>query len=82
MKRYAQERHIVRRRWKFWDRLMRGQLWQDNEDGRNESRFKPGHFRKRKPLDCGRPRCGVCHADKKFGRELTQQELKADSPEL
>lgn len=24
----------------------------------------PNFFRKRKPLDCGRPRCGTCHYEK------------------
>jgi hypothetical protein len=27
-----------------------------------------GFFRKRKPFDCGNPRCGLCHLDK-FGRK-------------
>jgi hypothetical protein len=27
-----------------------------------------GRFRKRKPLDCGRARCGLCHGEKLHGR--------------
>ena len=26
-----------------------------------------GKLGKRKPYDCGRPRCGVCHGGKRFG---------------
>jgi hypothetical protein len=34
--------------------------------------------RKVKPMDCGKPRCGVCHSHKRFGHEDTIQERKAD----
>lgn len=37
-----------------------------------------GRYRKRKALDCGNPRCGVCHSDKFPKRDLTPQERRAE----
>lgn len=47
----------------------------------------PGFFRKRKPFDCGNPRCGMCHSEKFWApkarankkRAAIQYELDADS---
>ena len=36
-----------------------------------------GYYRKRDAHDCGNPRCGICHPDKRFGHKLTRQELAA-----
>jgi len=44
-----------------------------------------GFLRKRKPYDCGRPRCGLCHGDKFHApkararrlREAVEFELRA-----
>lgn len=33
-------------------------------------------YNKRHPLDCGRSDCGVCHPNKKWGREKTIAEKK------
>jgi hypothetical protein len=33
-----------------------------------------GRFRKKKGLDCGNPRCGICHKDKFPKRTPTDQE--------
>jgi hypothetical protein len=37
-----------------------------------------GYYRKRDAYDCGRPRCGICHPEKRFGHTLTRQEIVAD----
>jgi hypothetical protein len=36
-----------------------------------------GYYRKR-DADCGNPRCGICHPEKRFGHTLTRQELVAE----
>jgi len=36
-----------------------------------------GIYRKQHPLDCGRPRCGVCSGHKRYGHTLTRQERVA-----
>jgi len=37
-----------------------------------------GRFRKKKDLDCGNPRCHMCHADKYPKRELTYREWEVN----
>jgi hypothetical protein len=32
-----------------------------------------GSVRKKKPGDCGRPRCGLCHPDKRSGKGHSRQ---------
>lgn len=39
---------------------------------------QPGRFRKKKPLDCGNTKCGICHRDKFPKRQKTRQELRAE----
>jgi hypothetical protein len=53
MKRWHEDVAVMARRAKVWDRVG----WGDRELGR---------FRKRHPLDCGRPRCGLCHGEKNY----------------
>ena len=36
-----------------------------------------GYYRKQDAYDCGNPRCGICHSEKRFGHTLTRQELAA-----
>lgn len=35
----------------------------------------PNEYRKHKALDCGNPRCHLCHSDKFPKREPTRQEV-------
>ena len=37
-----------------------------------------GRCRNLHPLDCGRPRCGVCSPEKRWGRTATPQEGRAE----
>lgn len=67
MKRYAQEKPIMERRKKVANHYV-GKDWAYGDLGR---------FRKKHPLDCGNTRCGVCHADKRYGHEETRQEAIA-----
>ena len=42
-------------------------------------KVKPaGYYRKQDAHDCGNPRCGICHPEKRFGHSLTRQELAAE----
>jgi hypothetical protein len=36
-----------------------------------------GYYRKQDAHDCGNPRCGICHPEKRFGHTLTRQERAA-----
>jgi len=36
-----------------------------------------GVLRKRRPLDCGRPRCGLCHPHKRQSRQRLGQDRAA-----
>lgn len=35
-----------------------------------------GWFRDRHPRDCGRPRCGLCHGEKVYGRKARGATLR------
>jgi hypothetical protein len=64
MKRYHEERPLMERRAKEWLTI-------------SGSFREPGHFRKRKPLDCGISRCTCCHGEIKYPkRKPTRQEIK------
>jgi hypothetical protein len=63
MKRYHKELRILRRQ--FREGLTLGHT------------RSAGYYRKRDAHDCGRPRCGVCHREKRFGHALTRQEILA-----
>lgn len=39
---------------------------------------KFGRYRKRKPLDCGKTQCKLCHSDKFPKRYTTYREWEAD----
>lgn len=71
MRRWHEERSLMLRRWKMEMRL-HGYDWRNPPDpkcDRNACHCAAGigSMRKKKPLDCGNPRCGVCHGDKFFG---------------
>jgi hypothetical protein len=40
-----------------------------------------GFLRKKRPLDCGRPRCGLCHPEKRISRRGPAQAQRALSYE-
>ncbi|MBC8000229.1 MAG: hypothetical protein IAF58_19900 [Leptolyngbya sp.] len=66
MKRYAQDRGLMSRRRKFFASFSHG--------GTVDS---GGRFRKRKPLDCGRTQCKLCHGEKLFNRPSVK-DVRAD----
>ena len=68
MKRWHQERSLLLRRWAVekdkhrpnWGRFKKSEL-----DGDECHCLRgPGFLRKRKPYDCGTPRCPLCHFEK------------------
>lgn len=77
MKRYHQDRLLIRQR----------SLWY----ARNSHHFEGeaikyeinGHFRKRKPFDCGKTRCYLCSQDKLLNRptkrDLINNDIAKDS---
>lgn len=42
----------------------------------------PGYFRKRKPFDCGNPRCGLCHYEKYMPKARAAKKRTAIQYEL
>lgn len=45
--------------------------------GKGEVHIRPaGYFRKMRPLDCGNPRCHICHYDKIMGSDSARQMRK------
>lgn len=77
MKRWHEELPISRRR--FWS--YNNWLFYSNGFGmygRRDVTVQYGRYRKRKPLDCGNPQCGICHSDKFPKRETTYREWVAD----
>lgn len=58
MKRRAIEQHICERRAR-----------DANNWGFPAKLKNPGRWRKRKPLDCGNVRCGICHYSKYYKRD-------------
>jgi hypothetical protein len=69
MKRYHQEQHIIAKR-----RALAQSFHTARRAAYVVPRTKTISYRKRHPLDCGNPRCGICHSDKRFGHEETRQE--------
>lgn len=55
MKRYVEDTALMDRRLKVWNSFM-------------SIPSARGRFRKRKPLDCGRTRCALCHREKIYHR--------------
>lgn len=83
MKRWHEEKKVMERRvkedlsWRYQDHNQLNPLtgwnivhWRGTGQG--------GRFRKKKPFDCGNPRCGICHSHKRFGHTETRQEYFAD----
>ena len=67
MKRFAEEKSIMQRRAKFALQSIGAEfIWHEL-----------GRMRKKHPLDCGKARCGVCAAYKRFGHKETRQEAKS-----
>lgn len=63
MKRYHQEMERTTRAHRF--HLRRMHHWPDHQVNCDRE-LQRGRFRKRKPLDCGRARCLLCHFEKLF----------------
>lgn len=70
MKRYAQDSALIARRARQWHTL--------SSSGSADS-AQPGRFRKRKPLDCGRARCGLCHSEKLHHRPSHADKRAAEA---
>ncbi len=77
MKRWHEELQISRRRFWSYNKWLYGNNQMETcclRDGK----VQYGRYRKRKPLDCGNPQCGLCHSDKFPKRSLTHREQEAD----
>jgi hypothetical protein len=84
------EHALMFRRWKF-EMAQHGYDWRNPPDPKCDRHACHcaagiGSMRKKAPLDCGRPRCLVCHSDKylwpknraNLKREAIRFELEAD----
>jgi len=63
-------------RTRAWRRHHRARIIANRVKLRDDAFYTPGHFAKRKPFDCGNPRCGVCHSGK-YGYR-TAERLRAE----
>jgi hypothetical protein len=86
MKRWHEESNRTFREWKkHWrshiqsnlDHSMRG-IGKDPYEVECICDKQKGRFRKKKDLDCGNPRCHMCHSDKFPKRKLTRRESEAN----
>lgn len=77
MRRAALERGLAERRWRLWAAERANTLADFGSRVILRAARSPGHFRKRHPYDCGRPRCHVCHGSKLLG-EVRLRDRKAD----
>ena len=81
MRRWHEERSLMLRRWKI-EMDKHGYDWRNPPDPKCDRdschcAAGIGSVRKKKPLDCGRPRCGVCHGEKFYApkrRGATKRE--------
>lgn len=68
MRRWHSEKALMLRRWKH-EMSIHGYDWRNPPDPKCDHSACHcaagiGSMRKKKPLDCGRPRCLVCHSEK------------------
>lgn len=66
MKRYEAEKPLLARRKREYERFL-------GRFGSSAAKVEAGRFRKRHPLDCGRPGCLLCHSEKVFKRRSVHQ---------
>jgi len=71
MKRYHQEQERTRREHRF--HLSWVHKWPESPV---DCELQAGRFRKKKALDCGKPRCLVCSFDKVFGIPSHKDRLR------
>jgi hypothetical protein len=64
MKRWHDEIGVLHRRRKFLRSIERHYFQREL-----------GKFRKKKPLDCGKTQCKLCHSDKYPKRELSKRDI-------
>ena len=82
MRRWHQERDLMLRRWRIeiakhergYSHMALAPVPPQDCDEPCHCYRGPGFLRKRRPLDCGRPRCGVCHFEKIYGRQARANE--------
>ena len=53
-------------------------IWRHMRQAKWLGKSRPaGYYRKQDAHDCGNPRCGICHPEKRLGHTPTRQELAA-----
>lgn len=81
MRRWHEETPLMFRRWKF-EMSLHGYDWRNPPDpkcDRNACHCAAGigSMRKKAPLDCGKPKCGVCHSGKFYFRKARANKKRA-----
>lgn len=66
------------KRWHQEEALMKGRQTFDYRWPLHGRAWPKGRYRKRKPLDCGKTQCLLCHSDKFPKRSASLAEIKAD----
>jgi len=80
MKRWHEERVLMLRRWKM-EMEKHDYDWRNPPDPKCDKRACHcaagiGSMRKRRPYDCGNPRCGLCHFEKFWIRKNRYNKLR------
>lgn len=81
MRRWHQEHALMFRRWKQ-EMAIHGYDWRNPPDPKCDRSACHcaagiGSQRKKKPLDCGRVQCGICHGDKFFAPKARRNKKLA-----
>ena len=84
MRRWHEERDLMLRRWRveiakheyfLWGRYSLAPIPPVSCDEDDCHCYRgPGFLRKRKPYDCGRARCGICHLEKHYPGERRRRD--------
>lgn len=74
MRRWHQEVPLMISRWR--EKQRRRHPVPDTIEDSSQSPKRPGTFRKRRPFDCGRPRCGLCHWNKIVGYRPVRESTR------
>jgi len=79
--RIAQKERVIKKRLKLVRRLDTGHVFEDGKTDYEHQLEKANKFGKKHPMDCGNPKCGLCHREKLSGDKKISEKKKLISAE-